>query len=205
MFPLPIKRGGCILSDDVKKIDNVEQVTVSSTVLSNLFGLTTRRIRQLENEGVIQKIARGKYSLQDNIKSYITYIKASADLKENKTEEGKIDYDEEHALLERRKREKMELELAAMRGTMHYSEDVERVMNDMLSNFKAKILALPSRAAPRLITLSKIADIQEVLQNEVLDALNEMSQYNPNDFYSDEYVDVLDDEVENESKEITDS
>lgn len=193
------------MSDDVKKIDNVEQVTVSSTVLSNLFGLTTRRIRQLENEGVIQKIARGKYSLQDNIKSYITYIKASADLKENKTEEGKIDYDEEHALLERRKREKMELELAAMRGTMHYSEDVERVMNDMLSNFKAKILALPSRAAPRLITLSKIADIQEVLQNEVLDALNEMSQYNPNDFYSDEYVDVLDDEVENESKEITDS
>lgn len=193
------------MSDDVKKIDNVEQVTVSSTVLSNLFGLTTRRIRQLENEGVIQKIARGKYSLQDNIKSYITYIKASADLKENKTEEGKIDYDQEHALLERRKREKMELELAAMRGTMHYSEDVERVMNDMLSNFKAKILALPSRAAPRLITLSTIADIQEVLQNEVLDALNEMSQYNPNDFYSDEYVDVLDDEVENESKEITDS
>lgn len=193
------------MGDDVKKIDNVEQVTVSSTVLSNLFGLTTRRIRQLENEGVIQKIARGKYSLQDNIKSYITYIKASADLKENKIEEGKIDYDEEHALLERRKREKMELELAAMRGTMHYSEDVERVMNDMLSNFKAKILALPSRAAPRLITLSTIADIQEVLQNEVLDALNEMSQYNPNDFYSDEYVDVLDDEVENESKEITDS
>lgn len=193
------------MSDDVKKIDNVEQVTVSSTVLSNLFGLTTRRIRQLENEGVIQKIARGKYSLQDNIKSYITYIKASADLKENKIEEGKIDYDEEHALLERRKREKMELELAAMRGTMHYSEDVERVMNDMLSNFKAKILALPSRAAPRLITFSTIADIQEVLQNEVLDALNEMSQYNPNDFYSDEYVDVLDDEVENESKEITDS
>lgn len=193
------------MSNDVKKIDNVEKVTVSSTVLSNLFGLTTRRIRQLENEGVIQKIARGKYSLQDNIKSYITYIKASADLKENKTEAGKIDYDEEHALLERRKREKIELELAAMRGTMHYSEDVERVMNDMLSNFKAKILALPSRAAPRLITLSTIADIQEVLQNEVLDALNEMSQYNPNDFYSDEYVDVLDDEVENESKEITDS
>ena len=193
------------MSNDVKKIDNVEKVTVSSTVLSNLFGLTTRRIRQLENEGVIQKIARGKYSLQGNIKSYITYIKASADLKENKTEAGKIDYDEEHALLERRKREKIELELAAMRGTMHYSEDVERVMNDMLSNFKAKILALPSRAAPRLITLSTIADIQEILQNEVLDALNEMSKYNPNDFYSNEYVDVLDDEVQNESKETTDS
>lgn len=196
------------MGDEAKKIDNVEQVTVSSTVLANLFGLTTRRIRQLENEGVIKKIARGKYSLQDNIKSYITYIKTSADLKENKSDEGKIDYDEEHALLERRKREKIELELAAMRGTMHYSEDVERVMNDMLSNFKAKILALPSRAAPRIITLSTIADIQEILQNEVLDALNEMSQYNPNDFYSKDYIEVLDDdinEVENESKKATDS
>lgn len=196
------------MSNEEKKIDNVEQVTVSSTVLANLFGLTTRSIRRLENEGVIKKVTRGKYLLQDNVKSYITYIKTLSDLKENKSEEGKIDYDEEHALLERRKREKIELELAAMRGTMHYSEDVERVMNDMLSNFKAKILALPSRAAPRIITLSTIADIQEILQNEVLDALNEMSQYNPNDFYSEDYIEVLDDdinEVENESKETTDS
>ena len=126
------------MSDESKKIESVDNVTVSSTVLANLFGLTTRRIRQLENEGVITKVARGKYNLQENIKNYITFIKASADLKENKTEDGKIDYDEEHALLERRKREKIELELAAMRGTMHRAEDVERVMTDMLSNFKAK-------------------------------------------------------------------
>ncbi|MBN1039035.1 hypothetical protein DVW12_10005 [Clostridium botulinum] len=196
------------MSDEVKKIDSVDQVTVSSTVLANLFGLTTRRIRQLENEGIIKKVARGKYSLQENIKSYITFIKASADLKESKTEEGKIDYDEEHALLERRKREKIELELAAMRGTMHYSEDVERVMTDMLSNFKAKVLALPSRVAPSLITLNNIADIQEALQSEVLDVLGELSEYNPSDFYSEEYVDVVEDENNeelNEKKETTDS
>jgi phage terminase Nu1 subunit (DNA packaging protein) len=189
------------LSDEEKKIDNVDQVTVSSTVLANLFGLTPRRIRQLENEGVIKKVARGKYSLQDNIKSYITYIKTSSDLKENKTEEGKIDYDEEHALLERRKREKIELELAAMRGTMHFSEDVERVMNDMLSNFRAKILALPSRVAPRLMGIDTIADIQETLQNEVLEVLGELSKYNPSDFYSEKYVDVIDDETINEINE----
>ncbi|MBN1077718.1 hypothetical protein [Clostridium botulinum] len=186
------------MSDETKKIDSVDQVTVSSTVLANLFGLTTRRIRQLENEGVIKKIARGKYSLQDNIKSYITFIKTSADLKESKTEEGKIDYDEEHALLERRKREKIELELASMRGTMHFSEDVERVMNDMLSNFRAKILALPSRVSPRLMGINTISDIQETLQSEVLDVLNELSKYNPNDFYSEKYIDVVEDEINNE-------
>ena len=190
------------MSDETKKIDSVEQVTVSSTVLANLFGLTSRRIRQLENEGIIKKVARGKYSLQENIKSYITFIKASADLKESKTEEGKVDYDEEHALLERRKREKIELELASMRGTMHFSEDVERVMNDMLSNFRAKVLALPSRVAPSLICMDTIADIQEVLQGEVLDVLNELSEYNPSDFYSEEYVDVIDYEINDEDLRI---
>lgn len=196
------------MNDEAKKIDSVEQVTVSSTVLANLFGLTSRRIRQLENEGIIKKVARGKYSLQENIKSYITFIKTSIDLKENKTEEGKVDYDEEHALLERRKREKIELELASMRGTMHFSEDVERVMNDMLSNFRAKILALPSRVSPRLMGIDTIADIQEILQSEVLDVLNELSKYNPNDFYSEKYVDVIDDEIDNgdiKNEETTDS
>ena len=189
------------MSEDDKKIESVEHVTVTSTVLANLFGMTPRRIRQLENEGVIKKVARGKYSLQENIKSYITFIKASVNLKENNTEETKINYDEEHALLEKRKREKIELELASMRGTMHFSEDVERVMNDMLSNFRAKILALPSRVAPRLIGIDTIADIQEILQIEILEVLQELSEYNPIEFYSEEYVDVLDDEIYNEGLE----
>lgn len=189
------------MSEDDKKIESVEHVTVTSTVLANLFGMTSRRIRQLENEGVIKKVARGKYSLQESIKSYITFIKASVNLKENNTEETKINYDEEHALLEKRKREKIELELASMRGTMHFSEDVERVMNDMLSNFRAKVLALPSRVAPRLIGIDTIADIQEVLQIETLEVLQELSEYNPSEFYSEEYVDVLDDEICNEGLE----
>jgi hypothetical protein len=89
-----------------------------------------------------------------------------------------------------------------MRGTMHFSEDVERVMNDMLSNFRAKVLALPSRVAPRLIGIDTIADIQEILQIETLEVLQELSEYNPSEFYSEEYVDVLDDEIYNEGLEI---
>ncbi|UZP01921.1 hypothetical protein JW813_09230 [Clostridium botulinum] len=185
------------MSNELKKIDSIDQVTVSSTVLAKLFGLTPRRIRQLENEGVIKKIARGKYSLQENIKSYITFLKTTVDLKENKVEGNKVDYDQEHALLEKAKREKTELELAAMRGTMHFSNDVERVMNDILSNFKSKVLALPSRAAPSL-TMKSIADIQDVLQTEVLELLHELSNYNPKEFYNEDYVEIDDiDEKEN--------
>lgn len=177
------------MSKEINKFDSVEQVTVSTSVLANLFGISTRRIRQLETEGIINKVARGKYSLQENIKSYITFLKTTVDLKENKGEESKIDYDEEHTLLEKAKREKAELEVAAIRGTMHFSEDVESVMTDMLSNFKSKALSLPSRAAPNLV-MKDVADIQDVLQGEVLELLHELSDYNPEDFYNEKYIQI---------------
>ncbi len=199
------------MSEVAQKLKTVDQVTVSSSVLADLFGLTDRRIRQLENEGVIKKISRGRYSLQENIKSYINFIKANADLKEKKTEENKVDYDEEHALLEQTKRKKLELELAAMRGTMHHSEDVERVMMDMLANFKAKILSIPSKLAPNLMTFKSDADIQEYLLENMIEVLEELSEYNPKDFYNEKYVDIVEDEInegvtsEEEKSETTNS
>lgn len=179
------------MDGEIKKLDSVENVTVSSTVLAKLFDISTRRIRQLENEGVIQKVARGKYSLQTNVKNYINYLKTTSDLKENKQENENIDYDKEHALFEKTKREKAELELAAMKGSMHYSSDVEKVMNDMLSNFKSKLLGLPSRAAP-VLQMKESAEIQDKLQSEVLEVLHELSNYDPSKFYSEEYVKIDD-------------
>jgi len=212
VFPLPVhEEGGVKVSEVAQKLKTVDQVTVSSSVLADLFGLTDRRIRQLENEGVIKKIARGRYSLQENIKSYINFIKANADLKEKKTEENKVDYDEEHALLEQTKRKKLELELAAMRGTIHHREDVERVMMDMLANFKAKILSIPSKLAPNLMTFKSDADIQEYLLENMIEVLEELSEYNPKDFYNEKYVDIVEDEInegvtsEEEKSETTDS
>lgn len=104
-----------MLEDKNKKIEDVEGVVLSSAVLAHLFGLTTRRIRMLADEGVIQKTSRGRYNLQENIKSYIVYLKASQDLKE-KTVDDELDPDKERALLTRRQREKLDLEIAAMRG-----------------------------------------------------------------------------------------
>ncbi|EJO5349060.1 hypothetical protein NRP93_003212 [Clostridium botulinum] len=178
-----------------KKIENVDSVTVSSSVLADIFGLTDRRVRQLAEEGIIVKIKRGRYDLSSSVRNYIIHLKTNSDLKEDKTDK-EIDYDMEHALLERVKREKVELELAAMRGQMHHSEDVERVMNDMLSNFRSKLLALPTKASPMLIARDDIGSIQEILHNQILEVLQELSKYNPEDFYNDKYIDIEDDELE---------
>lgn len=181
-----------------KTIETVDSVVVSSTVLASLFGLTTRRIRMLENEGVIEKEGRGRYKLQENIKKYIVYLKANQDLKAEGKDDNDMDIELENGLLSRRKREKLELEIASMKGTMHKSEDVERVMNDMLANFRIKLLALPTKAAPRLIAREDMGEIQDILQEIVYEALNELSNYDPSSFYDDKYVVVDDEDLEEE-------
>lgn len=183
------------MGDSTKKIESVDSVVVTSTLLADLFGLTERRIRQLAEEGIIVKVKRGRYDLSTSIRNYIIHLKTNNDLKEDKSDK-EIDYDMEHALLERAKREKVELELAAMRGQVHHSEDVERIMNDMLSNFRSKLLALPTKASPMLIARDDIGSIQEILHNQILEVLQELSEYNPEDFYNDKYVDIEDDELE---------
>ncbi|OPJ63698.1 hypothetical protein [Clostridium chromiireducens] len=184
------------MDDKNKKIEDVNSVVVSSTVLADMFGLTTRRIRMLADEGIIHKTSRGRYNLQENIKSYIVYLKANQDLKEKIVDDDRLDPDEERALLTRRQREKLELELAAMKGQMHFSNDVERVMNDMLANFRAKIIALPTKVSPILIARNDISEIQELLQREFFEVVTELSCYDPALFYNEKYIELEEDELE---------
>lgn len=178
-----------------KKIEDVESVVVSSTVLADLFGLTTRRIRMLADEGIIRKTSRGRYNLQENIKKYIVYLKTSQNLKENIVDDDGLDPDKERALLTRRQREKLDIEIAAMRGSMHLSNDVERVMNDMLANFKAKLISIPTKVAPILIARNDISEIQELLQKEFFEVLQEFSDYNPALFYNEKYIELDEDDL----------
>ena len=74
-------------------------------------------------------------------------------------------------------------------GKVHKTEDVGRVVTDMLLRFKNKINALPAKMAVSLDGKTK-QEIQEILQEELAAALEELSGYDPKDYYSDEYMDV---------------
>ena len=178
-----------------KKIESIDSVVVSSGVLSELLGVTDRRIRQLQEEGILDKESRGRYNLVSSIKNYIIHLKTNNDLKDNKNDEF-LNYDKERALHEKTKREIAELKLAAMKGEMHNSEDVMRVMNDMLASFRSKILSMPSKLAPMLIARNDMSVIQELIKKEAIEALEELSNYDPALFYGEDYIDLSDNEAE---------
>lgn len=152
-------------------------VTVSTKEICEILGLSDRRIQQLAKEEILVRVSHGKYDLPTSIQNYIEYIK-----EQSKTGE-ELNKVAEETLLVRVRRQKAELELDIMQGKVHLSEDVEKVMNDMLSSFRAQLLVIPGKAAPRLVGQTEIEPIKAMLKNYIFEALQELSEYDPTVFY----------------------
>lgn len=169
------------------KVTDIDSMTVSVGVMANMFSLSERRIRQMAEEGIIVRSAKGRYKLVESLKNYILALKLAAEGFNMDNPDGDINIDEEKALHERVKRHISEMKLQVMKGELHKAEDVERVMMDMLASFKTRVLNIPSKVAP-VLENRDAAYIKDHLTKEVIEVLNELKDYNPKDFYSDDYV-----------------
>ena len=175
------------------KVTDIDSLTVSAAVLGNIFGVTDRRIRQMAEEGIIVRAAKGRYNLVDSLKNYILSLKLAVDSNDSDNPGGELNFEEEKALHERVKRHISEMKLQTMKGELHKADDVRHVMTDMLSSFKTRMMNIPAKVAP-VLEDRDAGYIKERLTSEVTEALNELKDYNPADFYSDEYVEGEDDE-----------
>lgn len=179
------------------KLTDISAVTVNATELGKIIGVTERRVRQLAEEGILIRAAKGRYVLTDSLKAYILKLKISMESK-GEDPDVEISIDEEKAIHEKVKRQMSELKLKIMQGELHKSEDVKNVMTDMLMSVKTKLLAMPSKLAPMLVSRNDIGFVKDALNCEVIETLNELKEYNPKDFYSEEYVDLEENDDEKE-------
>ncbi|RKJ18413.1 hypothetical protein D7X48_18210 [bacterium D16-50] len=170
------------------KITDISAITVNSATLEKIIGVKDRRIRQLAEEGTVVRAAKGRYKLLDSVMNYILTLKVAAEASGAESQEGELDLEEEKALHERVKRHISELKLQTMMGDLHKSEDVERVMTDMLASVRTKLLAMPAKLAPLLVARSDVSYIRTAVNKEVLECLNELKDYNPKDFYGDGFI-----------------
>jgi hypothetical protein len=74
-----------------------------------------------------------------------------------------------------------ELELLQAKRNLVSSEDVTAAWVDVLAAMKAKLLALPTKCAPICATEKDIKVIQSVIENQVREALDELSAYQPDE------------------------
>lgn len=178
---------------DSAKVTNIDSTTVSAAVLGDMFGVTDRRIRQMAEEGIVVRAAKGRYKLVDSVKNYLLTLKLAAEGVGVELADGEINLEEEKGIHERVKRHISELRLQIMKGELHKAEDVEAVMTDMLASFKTRVMNIPSKTAP-ILENRDAAFIKERLTSEVTEALNELKDYDAKAFYGDECVENEDED-----------
>ena len=61
----------------------------------------------------------------------------------------------------------------------HEAADVEEFLNRMLLDFRGHLLSLPTKIAPTILNENDINVIIRKLETEMLDALDELAEYDP--------------------------
>lgn len=163
---------------DAQQEEKQFSLEIGTSEMAAVLGLGVRRLQQLTKEGAIPKLKHGKYELTAAVPAYLQWKIAQCEV----TEDDELDLRKERTLLTRVQRQKAEVELAIMQGELHRSEDVERVMNGMITAFRARALAVPNRSAP-MVNGKSIDETRKLLKAEIHDALQEMSEYDPGSFY----------------------
>jgi phage terminase Nu1 subunit (DNA packaging protein) len=79
--------------------------------------------------------------------------------------------------------EMAEIKLAKERGDAVSITDTEKAWSNIIVNFRAKMLALPQRAAPLLVGQSKERVIANMLRDEIYSALDELSRMDPGEIW----------------------
>jgi len=88
-------------------------------------------------------------------------------------------YDEARTRKVNAEAEIAELELATVHGTLVVAEDVVKAWEEVLGALKGKLLSIPTKAAPVVSAETEAGVCQDILEDLMNEALEELSNYDP--------------------------
>lgn len=141
---------------------------ISEGEFATIVGITTRRIRAMVDQGIIERIAPGRYSISE-VGKYCNFLREGGSRRVAPTDELKI----EKTRQARAAAEKLELQNEALRGDLLPRGEVEREWSNILRDVRAQILAVPSRCGAALAHLT--AHDLATIESEVRSALESLA------------------------------
>lgn len=151
---------------------------VSATQLAKEFGVSTARISQLRVQGLPGQ-TNGKFDLLKCFRWYVNFLQNA--LAHRSVPEGGSGH---RGIMEARRRklqadaEVRELELAKLRRELIAAPDVERRWIEIASTIRARLLAVGSRIAPRIVGEADRSRIERQIDGEIRQALTELATEN---------------------------
>jgi phage terminase Nu1 subunit (DNA packaging protein) len=136
------------------------------------MGISARRLRQIEAEGMpISRNDKGQYLAE----AFGKWLDARRRSQLNIDESGTVfDYDVERARLTKNQADEKGLQVQQLRGELIPRETVIATWQAYTANTRAKLLSLPTKAAHAAIAATELHEIEEVLKDQVYEALSEL-------------------------------
>ncbi len=173
---------------------SADSPSVEVGTLAKLFNLTSVRIHQLVSDGVVIRVARGKYDLWQSIRNYIKFLQERKVNQWSGSKESDTpgDYEAHRARLTKAKADIAELDAELKKGTAHDAESVAAVWADMIGNAKQKLLEIPASIAKVLEGMT-VQERQEAIRKAIHKALSELADYSP-EIITKQYIEAHQDE-----------
>jgi phage terminase Nu1 subunit (DNA packaging protein) len=151
--------------------------------IAKLLKLSERRVNQLNKMGVIPKNGRGRYDIVPAVHGYLDFIKEKAPTTYQSDKH--IDYHTEKARLIRSQADQAEIELLKTKQNIITVDDMKRLLQDVVLSTKSRLLNVPNRVAPMVVSEDDEGYIKEIMIAEINEALNELArkfaEYEPSD------------------------
>lgn len=139
-------------------------------VISRLLNVTERRVRQLAKEGHIPApVGRNRWELVPTVQGYCRYMQQLA--------AGRGETAGAHAAeVQRQRAEKLKRENLIAEGQLIPKQDLVSSATEVFSHVRARLLAIPTKAAPSLMLLETPAEMKDYLTDEIHGVLQELSE-----------------------------
>ena len=158
--------------------NKTEAQTVTVAQLATIFEITHVRIQQLAKMGVVVKSARGTYELWRSVKGYIKYLQDRSTKKSGGIDGDESSYEVQRTRVYKARAEILEAQSMAMRGELHDAACITDVVGEGLANLRAKMLAIPTTAGPRVADETDANKCAAIIETLIHEALAECAKYN---------------------------
>lgn len=150
------------------------ETEVSSSELACVLGITGRNIRQLVEDGQLEKVD-GRFILSDSVQRYVAFkSKRNKDDEEKRLEKTRLTAD---VTMKASKAQIAKMEADELRGKMHRSEDVAAMTEDLIYTIRGSLMALPGRLTVDVATVTTPAEAAEIIRKEVHALMRELANY----------------------------
>ncbi len=140
--------------------------------IAKLLDLTERRVNQLTAEGVIPKVAFGRYQIVPVVQGYIRYLRRRA----INGDPGSADeFGTSRTALVKARARMATVEADQFEGQLLRRTDVEKTWIAILTNVRTRLLAIPATTAQSIVHLTTPAQVAGLLTDAVTEALDDIN------------------------------